>query len=62
MMLEVEGLGSHYGRIPALKGIDLHVGVGELVQQASASSRAKRVHLWAVAGGSLERAEVEWQI
>ena len=31
MMLKVETLASRYGRIPALKGIELQVGEGELV-------------------------------
>ena len=30
MMLEVAGLSSHYGRISALRSIDLEVGEGEL--------------------------------
>ena len=34
-MLDVAALTSRYGRIPALVGVDLHVGAGELVYQFS---------------------------
>ena len=50
MMLEVEGLGSHYGRIPALKGIDLHVGEGELVALVGANGAGKTTLLRALSG------------
>src|SRR3989304_4315054 len=50
MMLEVEGLGSHYGRIPALKGIDLHVGDGELVALVGANGAGKTTLLRALSG------------
>ena len=49
-MLEVEGLGSHYGRIPALKGIDLHVGDGELVALVGANGAGKTTLLRALSG------------
>jgi len=50
MMLEVEHLGSHYGRIPALKGIDLHVGEGELVALVGANGAGKSTLLRALSG------------
>jgi ABC-type branched-subunit amino acid transport system ATPase component len=31
MLLEISGLSSHYGRIQAVRGIDVTVGEGELV-------------------------------
>jgi len=50
MMLEVEGLGSHYGRIPALRAIDLHVGEGELVALVGANGAGKTTLLRALSG------------
>jgi len=50
MMLEVEALGSHYGRIPALKGIDLRVGEGELVALVGANGAGKTTLLRALSG------------
>ncbi|MBK5104695.1 MAG: ATP-binding cassette domain-containing protein, partial [Burkholderiales bacterium] len=49
-MLEVEGLDSHYGRIPALRGIDLHVGEGELVALVGANGAGKTTLLRALSG------------
>jgi len=50
MMLEVEKLGSHYGRIPALRAIDLHVGEGELVALVGANGAGKTTLLRALSG------------
>lgn len=50
MMLEIEGLASRYGRIPALKGIDLHVGEGELVALVGANGAGKTTLLRALSG------------
>lgn len=49
-MLEVEGLASRYGRIPALKGIDLAVSRGELVALVGANGAGKTTLLRALSG------------
>jgi len=49
-MLEVRGLTSHYGRIPALKGIDLDVREGELVALVGANGAGKTTLLRALSG------------
>lgn len=50
MMLEVEGLASRYGRIPALKGVDVRVGQGELVALVGANGAGKTTLLRALSG------------
>jgi branched-chain amino acid transport system ATP-binding protein len=50
MMLEVRALESRYGRIPALKGIDLEVRAGELVALVGANGAGKSTLLRAVSG------------
>jgi len=50
MLLEIEALASRYGRIPALKGIDLHVGEGELVALVGANGAGKTTLLRALSG------------
>lgn len=49
-MLEVAGLESRYGRIPALAGIDLRVGRGELVALVGANGAGKSTLLRALSG------------
>ena len=49
-MLEVRTLASHYGRIPALKGIDLAVRSGELVSLVGANGAGKTTLLRAISG------------
>ena len=50
MMLQVEALSSRYGRIPALKGIDLHVGEGELVALVGANGAGKTTLMRSLSG------------
>jgi branched-chain amino acid transport system ATP-binding protein len=50
MMLEVEALESRYGRIPALKGVDIHVEQGELVALVGANGAGKTTLLRALSG------------
>jgi branched-chain amino acid transport system ATP-binding protein len=49
-MLDVRTLASHYGRIPALKGIDLAVRAGELVALVGANGAGKTTLLRAISG------------
>ncbi len=50
MLLEIEGLTSHYGRIQALKGIDLGIAEGELVALVGANGAGKTTLLRAISG------------
>ncbi|MCW5637159.1 MAG: ABC transporter ATP-binding protein [Rubrivivax sp.] len=49
-MLEVTGLGSRYGRIPALADVSLHVRAGELVAIVGANGAGKTTLLRTVSG------------
>ena len=49
-MLRVTGLESRYGRIPALKGIELRVDAGELVALVGANGAGKTTLLRAISG------------
>jgi len=49
-MLDVRGLCSRYGRIPALTAVDLHVGAGELVALVGANGAGKTTLLRTISG------------
>ncbi len=50
MLMKVEGLTSHYGRIQALHGIDVEIAEGELVVLVGANGAGKTTLLRAISG------------
>ena len=60
-MLEVAGLHSRYGRIPALAGIDLAVGKGELVALVGANGAGKSTLLRALSGVQPATGEIRFE-
>jgi branched-chain amino acid transport system ATP-binding protein len=49
-MLKIQNLKSYYGRLQALRGVSLHVGVGEIVTLIGANGAGKSTILNTVAG------------
>jgi branched-chain amino acid transport system ATP-binding protein len=50
MLLEIRGLNVHYGKIAALRGIDLHVAQGEIVTLIGANGAGKTTTLKTISG------------
>jgi branched-chain amino acid transport system ATP-binding protein len=57
-MLDVRNLEAHYGRIPALKGIDLKIEAGEVVALVGANGAGKSTLLRALSGVQRSSGEI----
>ena len=60
-MLDVRNLEARYGRIPALKGIDLKIGAGEMVALVGANGAGKSTLLRALSGVQGSSGEILFQ-
>ena len=49
-MLQIEGLVTHYNRVPALKGVDLHLEKGEIVAVIGANGAGKTTLVNTISG------------
>ena len=57
--LEIENLHVYYGNIHALHGIDMHVGMGEIVSVVGANGAGKSTLMWSISGVLPHRGEIQ---